>query len=148
MAGQEHTRSLLSILTDQAPELFKKTAMFTKKADVYAAGIVFLELISLKPPSLILYDEMWPKIVSVGLPDALNKILSGILGEDPDNRLLFPAILDLLQSSGGLQIRGLTYEGLSDEYVELIAYLRDDDADFGSSSNSGRVFSHRVLRRP
>jgi serine/threonine protein kinase len=119
--------------------MFKKTAKFKKKSDVYSAGIVFLELLALKPPSLDMYDHMWPKIISVGLPHALNEVLSGCLDEDPSHRLLFSALLDLLKSNGGLQIRDLTYEMLSDEFVELIAYLKDDDADFSKSSSSGRV---------
>jgi serine/threonine protein kinase len=127
--------------------MFKKTAKFTKKADVYSAGIVFLELLALKPPSLDMYDHMWPKIISVGLPHALNKVLSGCLDEDPSHRLLFPALVDLLQLSGGLQIRDLTYEMLSDEFVELIVYLRDDDADFSMSSSSGRVLRNRSTSR-
>jgi hypothetical protein len=117
--------------------MFKKTAKFTKKADVFSAGIVFLELLALKPPSLDMYDYMWPKILSVGLPHALNKLLSGCLVENPSQRLLFPALVDLLQLSGGLEIRNLTYEILSDEFVEFIDYLRDDDADFSMLSRSG-----------
>jgi hypothetical protein len=106
-----------------------------------------LELLALKPPSLDMYDHMWPKIISVGLPHALNKVLSGCLDEESSQRLLFPALLDLLQLSGGLQIRDLTYEMLSDEFEELIANLRDDDADFLMSSSSGRVLQNRSTSR-
>jgi serine/threonine protein kinase len=34
----------------QAPELFKRNAKFNKKADVFAAGIVFLEIIAQRGP--------------------------------------------------------------------------------------------------
>jgi serine/threonine protein kinase len=31
-----------------APELFKRKAKFSRKADVYAAGVIFLEILTLK----------------------------------------------------------------------------------------------------
>jgi serine/threonine protein kinase len=61
-------------------------AKFTKKADVFAAGIIFLELISLNSPSN-LYKALWPRIIQeVPLPQELKEILSMSLAEAPETR--------------------------------------------------------------
>jgi hypothetical protein len=99
-----------------------RKAVFTKKADVFAAGIVFLELLSLKS-STDLYDELWPLILTAKLPEAMTHVLAGSLNEEPANRLLFPEIFDLLQSETGLEIRNLTNKAVSKEFKDLIASL-------------------------
>jgi serine/threonine protein kinase len=40
----------------QAPELFKKNAKFSRRADVFAAGVVFLELLTLQKPNSLCPD--------------------------------------------------------------------------------------------
>jgi serine/threonine protein kinase len=61
-------------------------AKFSKKADVFAAGIIFLELISLSPPN-ILYQVLWPRIIhEIPLPQELKEILSKSLAEAPETR--------------------------------------------------------------
>jgi hypothetical protein len=55
-------------------------AKFTKKADVFAAGIIFLELISLSSPST-LFEVLWPRVLEIPLPPALKKILCKSLAE-------------------------------------------------------------------
>jgi hypothetical protein len=56
-------------------------AKFSKKADVFAAGIIFLELISLSPPNT-LYQVLYPRIVHDSLlPAELKDILSKSLAE-------------------------------------------------------------------
>jgi serine/threonine protein kinase len=61
-------------------------AKFTKKADVFAAGIIFLELIALSSPNK-LYKILWPRIIKeVPLPPTLKEILTKSLAEEPEKR--------------------------------------------------------------
>jgi serine/threonine protein kinase len=61
-------------------------AKFTKKADVFAAGIIFLELFALSSPNN-LYKVLWPRIIlEIPLPPALKEILSKSLAETPETR--------------------------------------------------------------
>jgi serine/threonine protein kinase len=53
----------------QAPELFKKNAKFSRRADVFAARVVFLELLTLQNPN-ILWDDLYPGILNVKLSQA------------------------------------------------------------------------------
>jgi hypothetical protein len=55
-------------------------AKFTKKADVFAAGIIFLELISLSSPRT-LFKVLWPRILEIPLPSAFKEILRKSLAE-------------------------------------------------------------------
>jgi serine/threonine protein kinase len=75
-------------------------AKFSKKADVFAAGIIFLELISLSPPNT-LYQILWPRIVKdVPLPQELKVILTKSLAESPDRRTgSFDELLSILRIS-------------------------------------------------
>lgn len=68
-----------------------------KKADVFAAGIIFLEILSLRGPST-LYDDLWPKILEANLPNFLWHCLTGMLEEEPIKRLYFSEQLILLNS--------------------------------------------------
>jgi serine/threonine protein kinase len=69
---------------------------FTRKADVYAAGIVFLELVTLKVPKKLV--DSWPLIdKSPDCPDSLRKCLAASLAEDPAIREPFPNLLLILK---------------------------------------------------
>ena len=74
----------------QAPELFGDGAKgkFYKKSDVFAAGIVFLEVLSLRPPQG-LFKELWPSILGKGLALPLEQVLSGSLEINPAERKSF-----------------------------------------------------------
>jgi serine/threonine protein kinase len=75
-------------------------AKFTKKADVFAAGIIFLELIALCSPNK-LYSVLWPRIIQeIPLPPSLKEILSKSLAEDPEKRTgSFEELLLILRSN-------------------------------------------------
>jgi serine/threonine protein kinase len=74
-------------------------AKFTKKADVFAAGIIFLELIALASPNT-LYEVLWPRILEIPLPPALKKILRKSLAEVPEKRTgSFAELLLILRSN-------------------------------------------------
>jgi serine/threonine protein kinase len=74
-------------------------AKFTKKADVFAAGIIFLELISLSSPST-LFEVLWPRILEIPLPPALKEILRKSLVGAPQKRTgSFAELLLILRSN-------------------------------------------------
>jgi serine/threonine protein kinase len=87
----------------QAPELFEDggKVKFFKKSDVFAAGIVYLEIISLKPPQG-LYKLLWPSILGKGLPVCLEQVLSGSLEMKQAERKTFEEIFSILESSNEL----------------------------------------------
>lgn len=79
-----------------SPELCKRQGKFTKKCDVFAAGIVFLELCTLEKPR-DLYEACWPRIlIQKAIPDSLKLVLSQTLSEDPARRTTFSEILKIL----------------------------------------------------
>jgi serine/threonine protein kinase len=90
----------------QAPELFKRNAKFSRRADVFAAGIVFLELLTLQRPNT-LWEDLYPGILKVKLPTALLKCLSSSLDPDPRKRMQFKDLLVLLSSDDGSVIGDL-----------------------------------------
>jgi serine/threonine protein kinase len=74
-------------------------AKFTKKADVFAAGIIFLELISLSSPST-LFEVLWPRVLEIPLPPSLKRILRKSLAEAPEKRTgSFNELLLILRSN-------------------------------------------------
>jgi serine/threonine protein kinase len=87
----------------QAPELFKKNAKFSRRADVFAAGVVFLELLTLQKPNT-LWEDIYPGILKVKLPAALLKCFSSSLDPDPEKRMQFKDLLVLLRSQDGIVI--------------------------------------------
>jgi serine/threonine protein kinase len=97
-----------------------ENAKFTKKADVFAAGIIFLELIALSSPST-LFEVLWPRVLEIPLPPALKDILRKSLAEAPQKRTgSFAELLLILRSN-------------EDEVVgELI-----NDADFSIDVSPG-----------
>jgi serine/threonine protein kinase len=80
----------------QAPELFKRKAKFSRRADVFAAGVVFLELLTLQKPNS-LWDDLYPGILKVKLPAALLKFFSSSLDPNPEKRMQFTGLLLLLK---------------------------------------------------
>jgi serine/threonine protein kinase len=86
-------------------------AKFSKKADVFAAGIIFLELISLSPPGM-LYKVLWPRIIhEVPLPPELKEILSKSLSKKPETRTgSFDELLLLLRSDEERVVAGLIHD--------------------------------------
>jgi hypothetical protein len=85
-------------------------AKFTKKADVFAAGVIFLELIALSSPST-LYEVLWPRVLEVPLPPALKEILSKSLAEELEARTgSFDELLMTLRSDDGMIIGELSDE--------------------------------------
>ena len=84
----------------KAPELHVMNAKFTKKCDVYAAGIVYMELITLKKPSALYQNQVWKLMIGKGLPKSLETLLEKSLAQDPKERLHFKELLELLQDDG------------------------------------------------
>jgi hypothetical protein len=73
-----------------------------------------------------LYDDLWPGIMQVGLPKALLKCFASTLDGDPENRILFTDLLELLRSTDGCAITCMKL-GLQDlelSFDEVEADLR------------------------
>jgi serine/threonine protein kinase len=87
----------------QAPELFKKNAKFSRRADVFAAGVVFLEILTLQKPNS-LWDDLYPGVLDVKLPAVLLKCFSSSLDPDPTKRIQFKELMVLLRSQEGTAI--------------------------------------------
>jgi serine/threonine protein kinase len=79
----------------QAPELFKRKAKFSRKADVFASGVIFLELLTMHGPNE-LSSVWWPRILGFKLPPVLLKCLEESLTEDPAGRKYFEELMPLL----------------------------------------------------
>jgi hypothetical protein len=90
----------------QAPELFKRKAKFSRRADVFAAGVVFLELLVLQKPNSLWYD-LYPGILNIKLPAILLKCFTSSLDPDPAKRKQFTELLVLLRSQDGKKIGDL-----------------------------------------
>lgn len=85
----------------QAPELFHlfgqdEEVKFTKKCDVFAAGIVFLELISLRGASGLVKKLMPSCAEGKGLPESFEIYLKCSLAVDPHERKHFSELLAIL----------------------------------------------------
>jgi serine/threonine protein kinase len=100
----------------QAPELFKKNAKFSRRADVFAAGVVFLEILTLQKPNS-LWDDLYPAILDVKLPAVLLKCFSSSLDPDPTKRIQFKELLVLLRSQEGTAIRELELGNPASKYT-------------------------------
>jgi hypothetical protein len=134
----------------QAPELFKKNAKFSRRADVFAAGVVFLELLTLQKPNT-LWDDLYPGILKVKLPAALLKCLSSSLDPDPGKRIQFEDLLIVLRSQGGIEIGEFELGSPATKYTfdEVAADIRimmpSSQYDYESSSgNQSDVESHYI----
>jgi serine/threonine protein kinase len=95
-----------------APELLLRRCKFTKKCDVFAAGVVFLELLTLEKPTE-LFEECWPKIVEEKhLPLKMKDALVQSLDEDASKRTSFTEISKALQE-GEAEICGIMQQKFS-----------------------------------
>ena len=111
----------------QAPELFKKTARFSSRADVFAAGIVFLELIALQPPNH-LHRALWPAILEVRMPLALCALLRGCLAAEPSERATFAQLGVVLQSAEGHEIAAQdvdVYHGSLSDFTDVTGLVME-----------------------
>jgi serine/threonine protein kinase len=119
----------------QAPELWTPHAKFTSKADVFAAGVVFLELMSLLPPNT-LYRDLWPKVLNlVEMPQVLSTILTGTLHDFQGSRNTFDELFQLLSSEDGKVIEEMDNEEYADEFLDVTGRIQD------FVGNSSREFS-------
>jgi hypothetical protein len=84
--------------------LFNRNAKFSRRADVFAAGVIFLELLTLQRPNT-LWDDLYPGILDVNLPAVLLKCFSSSLDPEPAKRMQFTDLLELLRSQDGNKIR-------------------------------------------
>jgi serine/threonine protein kinase len=95
LRNQDTMRNSIVADTPQRISAVKK-AKFSRKADVYAAGIVFLELVTLKGPKNLY--KSWPLIErSQDCPNPLRNCLASSLDEDPAKREPFPNLLLILK---------------------------------------------------
>jgi serine/threonine protein kinase len=109
----------------QAPELFKKNAKFSRRADVFAAGVAFLEILTLQKPNT-LWDDLYPGVLDVKLPAVLLKCFSSSLDPDPTKRIQFKELLVLLSSQEGTAIKELELGNPASKYMfdEVAADIR------------------------
>jgi hypothetical protein len=123
--------------------LFKKNAKFSRRADVFAAGVVFLELLTLQK-SNSLWDDLYPGILKVKLPAALLKCFAGTLDPDPAKRMQFTGLLILLRSQEGTLIGELEMGSPASRFKfdEVAADIRlmMPSSQYKYESNSGKQF--------
>jgi serine/threonine protein kinase len=100
----------------QAPELFRRDAKFSRRADVFAAGVVFLEILTLQKPNT-LWDDLYPGILKVKLPAVLLKCFSKSLDSDHTKRMQFKDLLVLLRSKDGTAIGELELGNTDSKYM-------------------------------
>jgi serine/threonine protein kinase len=136
----------------QAPELFRKNAKFSRRADVFAAGVIFLELLILQKPNT-LWDDLYPGILDVKLPAVFLKCISNSLDPDPAKRVQFKDLRVLLRSQEGNTIRELEMGSPATKHTfdEVAADIRlmmpSSQYDYESSSTSMGAFSPERQRR-
>jgi hypothetical protein len=125
--------------------LFRKYAKFSRRADVFAAGVVFLELLTLQKPNT-LWDDLYPGILKVKLPAALLKCFSSSLDPDPEKRMHFMELLLLLKSQEGTAIAELELGAPGskftfDEVAADIRVMMPSSQYVYDSSSTSRPFS-------
>jgi serine/threonine protein kinase len=98
-------------------------AKFSSKSDVYAAGIIFLELMSLHPPNSL--HQLWPEVLDIEMPRALSLCLSGTLQENPDKRNTFYELFQLLGSEEGKKIAEQENEENEEEFFDVSGAIQD-----------------------
>jgi hypothetical protein len=97
---------------------------------LFAAGIIFLEIIALQEVNG-LYDNLYPKILSKDLPKSLLLAMRSSLDWDPSHRTSFQAIFDALsnddssfdkvdENSGALEVIDAEMEEMEDIAMEDI----------------------------
>lgn len=115
-------------LAYQAPELYTRKKRFTKKCDVFSAGVIFLELISLSRPTS-LYEKLWPSIIGQGLVMAMEDCLKLCLDADPTNRGSFQQLYEILIANK---------ESISTQSVDL------EILDIMNDPYAGQISSQRM----
>jgi hypothetical protein len=126
----------------KAPELFIHDATFSRKADVFAAGVVFLELLTLQKPNTLWYG-LYPGILNVKLPDVLLKCFASSLDPDPKKRMHFAELLLLLRSQDGTAIREMepaTRFTFHEVEADIRLLMPSSHYDFDSSSMKTNSF--------
>jgi serine/threonine protein kinase len=119
----------------QAPELWTPHAKFHSKADVFAAGVVFLELISLQPPNT-LYRDLWPKILTLEMNQTLLLSLMGTLHDAQESRMTFDELFLMLSCVEAKEIADQDNEEYAAEFFDISGRVQDFIA-----SCSSRLFS-------
>jgi serine/threonine protein kinase len=120
----------------KAPELFRQFAKFSSKADVFASGIVFLELCSLHPPNF-LYRDLWPMVLDLQMPKVLTLSLTSTLQEDPEKRKTFNELFVMLNGVEGREIAEQDNEEFAEDFFDVSGRIQDFIA-----SSSSRNYSH------
>jgi serine/threonine protein kinase len=121
----------------KAPELFNQYAKFTSKADVFAAGIIILELMSMHPPNNLHY-ELWPIVLELAMPHALFLSLTGTLNVDPAKRSSFSELFIMLSGDEGKKIADQDNEVDAAEFYDVSGKIQDclDSSAIKSSSSA------------
>jgi hypothetical protein len=120
----------------QAPELFKKKAKFSRRADVFAAGVIFLELLTLQKPNT-LWDDLYPEILDVNLPTVLLKCFACSLDPDPAKRMQFTELLVLIRSPDGSAIKHMIQKSkniFDEAAADICLLMPSSQYDYDSSS--------------
>jgi hypothetical protein len=144
MEEQGAIRYVIIYANIKAPELFKQYAKFTSKADVFAAGIIFLELMSMHPPNNLHY-ELWPKVLELAMPHALFLSLTGTLDIDPAKRSTFAELFIILSGEEGKKIADQDNEVDAAEFYDVSGRIQDflDTSAINSSSFSNSALFSR-----
>jgi hypothetical protein len=91
---------------------------------VFAAGIIFLELMSMHPPNNLHY-ELWPKILELDMPHALTLSLTGTLDVNPTKRSTFAELFIMLSGEEGKKIADQDNEVDAAEFYDVSGNIQD-----------------------
>ena len=115
-------------------------AKFTRKCDVYAAGVVFLEIVTLRP-AVDLVSTFIPLIFGKGLPGCIEVCVKSSLSQDPKDRRHFSDLFKEL-SDGRQSIIHFAKDNSKFESF-LLKVVKSKLQDYESSLNSGRVLDSK-----
>lgn len=118
-------------------------AKFTKKCDVYAAGVVFLEGVTLRPPRYLMNTCM-PSILGKGLPNCISTSLAA----DPMDGKLCSELLSIL-AAGKESVESLSRNPAQFEVFKeyFRTYIRTYDSNVNReySIQKGTLFQVDML---
>jgi serine/threonine protein kinase len=121
-----------------APELFSMNAKFTKRCDLFAAGIIILEIITLIGPS-ILYETLYPTILEKNLPKSILYCLKSSLDYDPKRRtsfqLMYKALANDTSEFGVGDDLGIDWIPASTDPQDNESYMVKSSFGIGPSSD-------------